>query len=84
MEWLQWAKASLQYYSKGLLLEELLHYSLVENSYVSIWKRVIGDYKHQVGVIEGMKIAMEKDFKDPREQHTPASLTLHMVGDFCK
>ena len=67
LEWLQWGKASLRYESKGWLVDELLHYSIIEDSGVAIWKRVISDYRHVLGVIEGIKIVQGTAFKDLRE-----------------
>jgi hypothetical protein len=66
LEWLKWGKASLRYESKGWLVDELLHYSFIEDSDVGIWKRVISDYRHVLGVIEGMKLVQGTAFQDPR------------------
>jgi hypothetical protein len=60
MEWLQWGKSSSQHQIKGWLRAKLLKLSIIENTRASIWNRIISDYKHQVGVMEGMKIAMGK------------------------
>ncbi len=65
LQWLQWGKASLRTESKGWLVDELLHYSIVEDSDVGIWKRVISDYRHVLGVIEGIKIVQGTAFQDP-------------------
>ncbi len=65
LEWLQWGKASFRYESKGWLVDELLHYSIIEDSDVGIWKRVISDYRHVSGVIEGMRLVQGTAFKDP-------------------
>jgi hypothetical protein len=67
LEWLQWGKASLRHESKGWLVDELLHSSIIEDSDVRIWKRVISDYRHVLVVIEGMKLVQGTAFKDPRD-----------------
>jgi hypothetical protein len=67
MEWLQWGKSSLRYETEGWLKEELLHFSLIEDSDVGIWRRVISDYKHILDIIAGKQLALGTDFHDPRD-----------------
>jgi hypothetical protein len=67
MDWLQWGKASLRYGIEGWLVDELLHYSVIEDSNVSIWRRVISDYQHVVALIAEKQLALGNDFRDPRD-----------------
>ena len=67
LEWLEYGLKSRTHEKRGWLKEKLLEYKLMEASNEALWKRVISDYKCQLSGIEGMRLALGKNFVDPRE-----------------
>ena len=67
LEWLHLGLASRRHTKKGWLRSVLIEKDILKDDKEMLWKRVMEDYRCQISGIEGMRMAMGKDFKDPRE-----------------
>ena len=67
LEWLQFGLTTRRHEKKGWLRSILIERDLLMDNKSALWLRVVEDYRCQVSAIEGMKIAMGKNFVDPRE-----------------
>ena len=70
IEWLQHGLETRRHERRGWLKLILIKHGLIQDNKISIWKRVIVDYKCQQACIGGMMAActaMGTTFKDPRQ-----------------
>jgi hypothetical protein len=67
LEWLKTGLSSRAHEKRGWLKDKLLQHNLMEANQEALWQRVISDYKCQLAAIEGMRLILGKEFKDPRD-----------------
>ena len=65
LEWLKEGLKSRKHCKKGWLKGMLIREGEIFDNKISIWKRVLSDYKCQQAAIEGMQEVMGKNFVDP-------------------
>jgi hypothetical protein len=67
LQWLEYGLKSRTHEKRGWLRDKLLFYDLMEPNREALWKRILSDYKCQLAAIEGMRLALGDNFKDPRD-----------------